>query len=54
MALLWQAALLLRAAPNFVSEAFIAGRIDERTGRTLGTLPAGVALRRIVDRAAPA
>jgi putative acyl-CoA dehydrogenase len=53
MALLWQAALLARYAPSVVSDAFLASRIEGRSGRTLGTLPRGTALRAIVDRAAP-
>jgi putative acyl-CoA dehydrogenase len=53
MALVWQAALLLRFAPTYVSDAFIASRLEGRWGHTLGTLPANSALRRIVDRAAP-
>ncbi|HTX57704.1 MAG TPA: acyl-CoA dehydrogenase family protein [Candidatus Acidoferrales bacterium] len=53
MALLWQASLLLEAAPNYVSDCFIASRLGSGTGRTLGTLPIKTALRGIVDRAAP-
>ena len=53
MALLWQAALLVQYAPSSVADAFIASRIGGGSGRTLGTLPAGAALRAIVDRAAP-
>ncbi len=53
MALLWQAALLLQHAPSSVAEAFVATRIDRASGRTLGTLPVGIALREIVERAAP-
>jgi putative acyl-CoA dehydrogenase len=53
MALLWQAALLVRYAPTQVSDAFLASRIGGESGRTPGTLPRGVALRTIIDRAAP-
>ena len=53
MALLWQAALLAQYAPSVVSDAFLASRIEGCSGRTLGTLPRGTALRAIVDRAAP-
>jgi putative acyl-CoA dehydrogenase len=53
LALLWQASLLLQHAPSAVSDAFVASRIAGDWGRTLGTLPAGTALRAIVDRAAP-
>ncbi|HYL27391.1 MAG TPA: acyl-CoA dehydrogenase family protein [Candidatus Nitrosotalea sp.] len=53
LALLWQASLLVQAAPRSVAEAFVASRIDGRWGRSLGTLPASVELRAIVERAAP-
>jgi putative acyl-CoA dehydrogenase len=53
MAMLWQASLLVAHAPASVADAFVASRIDGRWGRTLGTLPAGTALRAIVERAAP-
>jgi putative acyl-CoA dehydrogenase len=54
MTLLWQAALLVRYAPNSVADAFVASRVGDSPGRTLGTLPHGTALRAIIDRAAPA
>jgi putative acyl-CoA dehydrogenase len=53
MALLWQAALLVRYAPTHVADAFVASRIGGESGHTPGTLPRGVALRAIIDRAAP-
>ena len=53
MAVLWQAALLIQYAPSYVTDAFIDSRIGGGSGRTLGTLPAGAALRTIIDRAAP-
>jgi putative acyl-CoA dehydrogenase len=53
MALVWQAALLLQHAPNYVSDNFIASRLNGNGGRTFGTLPIKTALRAIVDRAAP-
>jgi putative acyl-CoA dehydrogenase len=53
LALLWQASLLLQHAPHAVSDAFVVSRIAGDCGRTLGTLPDGIALRAIVDRAAP-
>jgi putative acyl-CoA dehydrogenase len=53
MALLWQAALLVRYAPAFVADAFVASRLGERPGRTIGTLPHGSDLRAIVERASP-
>jgi len=52
MALLWQAALLARYAPTAVADAFIASRIGDAPGRTLGTLPCGTDLRAIIERAA--
>lgn len=53
MALLWQAALLVQHAPAAVADAFVRSRIAGERGGTLGTLPAGVALREIVERASP-
>jgi putative acyl-CoA dehydrogenase len=53
MAVLWQAALLVQHAPPYVAEAFVASRLGERFHAAFGTLPAGTALRDIVDRAAP-
>jgi putative acyl-CoA dehydrogenase len=53
MALVWQSALLLAQAPNYVSDGFIASRLGGESGRTFGTLPIKTALRAIVDRAAP-
>jgi len=46
----FQASLLLRSAPDFVADAFCAGRLGEG-GRAYGTLPLGVDAARIVDRA---
>ncbi len=48
-----QAALLLRHSPTAVAEAFCASRLGDEPGGTFGLLPAGTALRFIVDRAAP-
>ena len=53
MAVLWQAALLIQYAPSYVTDAFVDSRIGGGSGRTLGTLPAGAALRTIIDRASP-
>jgi len=53
LALLWQASLLVTHAPNEVSEAYVAGRLSEHRGQTIGTLPAGLKLRAIVERASP-
>lgn len=53
LALTLQAALLVRSAPAFVAEGFLASRMAG-DGGAFGTLPAGAALREIVERAAPA
>lgn len=45
----FQASLLLRDAPEYVADAFCAGRLGEG-GRAYGTLPRGVDAARIVDR----
>ena len=47
-----EAALLGRYATGFVAEAFLRSRLGA-AGRTLGTLPPGLELRNIIDRAAP-
>jgi putative acyl-CoA dehydrogenase len=47
----FQASLLLRNAPDYVADAFCAGRLGEG-GRAYGTLPTGVDARAIVDRVA--
>ncbi len=54
MAIVWQAALLLRQAPPAFADAFVGARIGGESGHALGTLPAGTPMRAIVDRAAPA
>jgi putative acyl-CoA dehydrogenase len=54
MVLALQAALLVRFAPHAVADAFCASRLDGERGGAFGTLPAGLDLRAIVDRAAPA
>ncbi|MFN3582676.1 MAG: isovaleryl-CoA dehydrogenase [Pseudomonadota bacterium] len=45
-----QAALLVRHAPGFVADAFLASRLEEQAG-AFGLLPEGVDARAIVDRA---
>jgi putative acyl-CoA dehydrogenase len=52
MALLWQASLLTAHAPAMVVDTFVAGRIVSPM-RTLGSLPPGLAIRAIIERAAP-
>jgi len=46
-----QGSLLVRYTPAAVSDAFCAARLGGEGGRALGTLPAGVDARAIVDRA---
>jgi putative acyl-CoA dehydrogenase len=53
LALALQATLLVRHAPGFVAEAFLASRIAGDRGQAFGTLPAGIDTRAIVARAAP-
>jgi putative acyl-CoA dehydrogenase len=51
LALCLQGSLLLRHAPGSVADAFCASRLAGDWGAVLGTLPAGVAARSIVERA---
>jgi putative acyl-CoA dehydrogenase len=53
LATVFQASLLVRAAPPAVADGFCASRLGDRTGRVFGTLPPGVAFGAIVDRARP-
>jgi putative acyl-CoA dehydrogenase len=53
MALVFQGALVVRHAPAAVADAFCASRLGGEYGNVYGTLPRGVDLRAIVDRAAP-
>jgi putative acyl-CoA dehydrogenase len=46
-----QAALLLRHAPPFVAEAFVASRMAQDVGGAFGRLPAGVDCAAILARA---
>ncbi len=48
-----QGALLLRHAPAFVSEAFVASRLACEAGGAFGRLPAGVRCAQILARALP-
>jgi putative acyl-CoA dehydrogenase len=52
MALLLQAGLLLRHAPHRVADAFVASRLGEGWGAAYGTLPGGLPIAEILDRAA--
>jgi putative acyl-CoA dehydrogenase len=49
-----QAALLLRSAPNFVAEAFIASRLESHGQHNYGALPRGADCRAIIERGMPA
>lgn len=53
MALLWQAALLLRDPENPAAEIFIDSRISRRWGGALGTLAPSLEHARMVERAQP-
>jgi putative acyl-CoA dehydrogenase len=53
MALVFGASLLVRHAPHAVADAFCSSRFGERAGRAFGTLPSGLDLAGIVDRARP-
>ncbi len=53
MALVFGASLLVRHAPHAVADAFCASRLGDRSGRAFGTLPAGLDLAAVVDRARP-
>jgi putative acyl-CoA dehydrogenase len=54
MALVFQAALLVRGAPAFVADAFVGSRLAGDGGHAYGTLPRGADLASIVARANPA
>jgi putative acyl-CoA dehydrogenase len=51
LALCLQGSLLLRHAPAEVAEAFCASRLGGDWGAVLGSLPAGLGVRSIIDRA---
>lgn len=53
MAVLLQAALLIRHAPDAISDAFCASRLGRRWTGAYGTLPAGLDFDAIIERAAP-
>jgi putative acyl-CoA dehydrogenase len=53
LAVVLQASLLVRHAPSYVSDAFVRTRLEGDWGNAFGTLPRGLDLRAIVDRAAP-
>jgi putative acyl-CoA dehydrogenase len=49
-----QAALLIKHAPAAIADAFCASRLGEQAGGAFGTLPRGLDLRAIAERASPA
>jgi putative acyl-CoA dehydrogenase len=49
-----QGALLIKQAPSEVADAFCASRLNGEAGGAFGTLPRGVDMRVIAERAAPA
>ena len=51
LALALQASLLVRHAPPEVADAFCASRLTGDAGRAFGTLPAGIELGKIIERA---
>ncbi len=51
IAIALQAALLIRAGNSAVAEAFLVGRIGADGGRAFGSLPAGLAVAEILERA---
>lgn len=53
LALALQGALLVRHAPPFMADAFCASRLDGDWGRAFGTLPPGLDLAAILQRAQP-
>jgi putative acyl-CoA dehydrogenase len=52
LVLVLQSALLVGNAPAAVAEAFIASRLDQRSG-AYGTLPPGLELDALIERAWP-
>ncbi|MEW2283065.1 acyl-CoA dehydrogenase family protein [Streptomyces sp. NPDC047841] len=54
LALVLQGSLLVRYAPPEVADAFCASRLGGDHGASFGTLPAGLDLEPVVDRARPA
>ncbi|WP_251095416.1 acyl-CoA dehydrogenase family protein [Streptomyces sp. Caat 7-52] len=53
LALVLQGSLLVRHAPSEVADAFCASRLGGDHGASFGTLPAGLDLESVVDRARP-
>ncbi len=53
LATAFQASLLLQHSPSAVADAFVASRLADDAGRAFGTLPTGLDLAAIVERARP-
>ena len=53
MATAFQAALLLRNAPDYLADAFCAARLGGEAGSEYGTLPTGIEFGAIIERATP-
>jgi putative acyl-CoA dehydrogenase len=53
MALAWQGSLMVRHGHPAVADAFVASRLSGDWGRAFGTLPPGLDLGAIIDRARP-
>jgi len=52
-ALALQAATVLKTAPDFVADAFCLSRLSENKSLNFGTLPVGVRVEKIIERASP-
>jgi putative acyl-CoA dehydrogenase len=53
LATVFQGSLLVRHAPRALADAFCASRLAHDAGQALGTLPASIDARSIIDRARP-
>ncbi len=53
LALILQASILLKNAPNFVSDAFCNSRLSEDNNLSFGTLPVGTDFEKIINRSLP-
>ncbi len=53
LALALQASVLLKTAPDFVSQAFCNSRLSDDNSLSFGTLPVGTEFRKIINRSIP-
>ncbi len=53
LALALQAKILLETVPDFVAEAFCISRLSENKNLNFGTLPVGIEVKKIIERANP-